>query len=151
MDGRRPVVPPRDMLPGPDNTAFAGLDRYVSLMQSCWHQEPERRPGFASIIPVLEALLIEQGGTVGGSGEEEEPDRAPAVAAAAPAQPPPVEDESKCVLCIDAKPTVQLVHAGTSHKCLCRDCAKEAEKKRALKLCLICKQKVEAVVYDTYT
>lgn len=35
MSGGRPVVPPRDQLPGPDDAWFEGLDAYIVLMERC--------------------------------------------------------------------------------------------------------------------
>lgn len=33
LSGERPVVPPLDALPGPDNASFAGMDSYMQLMR----------------------------------------------------------------------------------------------------------------------
>lgn len=51
--GGRLDVPPRNALPGPDTAAFAGLDDYISLMQRCWAQAPEERPGFQQVVVEL--------------------------------------------------------------------------------------------------
>jgi hypothetical protein len=56
-NGERLVAPPRDKVPGADTSAFQGLDAYVTLMERCWAQRPEERPGFREIIVQIRALL----------------------------------------------------------------------------------------------
>ncbi|KAL0046815.1 hypothetical protein WJX82_010624 [Trebouxia sp. C0006] len=50
----RPDIPPLDSLPGPP---LPGIEEYVQLMQACWHEEPDQRPGFESITGSLRLLL----------------------------------------------------------------------------------------------
>ncbi|KAA6419315.1 MAG: PAS domain-containing tyrosine kinase [Trebouxia sp. A1-2] len=50
----RPDIPPLDSLPGPP---LPGIEEYIQLMQACWHEEPEVRPGFESITGSLRSLL----------------------------------------------------------------------------------------------
>lgn len=57
MLGERPVVPPREQLPGVDTPQFAGLDAYLELMEACWAEDPGRRPGFDSIAQRLHGQL----------------------------------------------------------------------------------------------
>ena len=57
MVGLRPAIPPLETLPGPDAKPFAGLGRYIELMQACWHQDPAARPSFAEVCDVLKNLL----------------------------------------------------------------------------------------------
>lgn len=56
-EGRRLEIPPRAALPGPDTSAFDGLDSYVGLICRCWAQDPENRPSFQEIIAELRYLL----------------------------------------------------------------------------------------------
>jgi serine/threonine protein kinase len=57
ISGKRPAVPPREALPGPDTAQFGGLDAYIALMQRCWATDPAERPGFAEVVRQLRALL----------------------------------------------------------------------------------------------
>ncbi len=50
--GRLPVPAPSD-LPGPGSADFEGVVAYLALMQRCWAQRPQERPGFAEIITQL--------------------------------------------------------------------------------------------------
>ncbi|KAL0037083.1 hypothetical protein WJX77_012077 [Trebouxia sp. C0004] len=49
----RPDIPPLDSLPGPP---LPGIEEYVELMQACWHEQPDHRPGFESITGSLRLL-----------------------------------------------------------------------------------------------
>ena len=54
MAGRRPPLPADpEALPG---GTFPGLGGYVQLVQRCWKQEPQDRPGFAEIAARLREL-----------------------------------------------------------------------------------------------
>lgn len=55
-EGGRLPIPPRVELPGADTPTFAGLDRYISLMQRCWAQDPAERPTFNQVALELEEL-----------------------------------------------------------------------------------------------
>ncbi|KAI7835872.1 hypothetical protein COHA_010220 [Chlorella ohadii] len=57
IGGKRPELPPREELPGPDTAQFGGLDAYIALMQRCWAAEPAERPGFAEVVRQLRTLL----------------------------------------------------------------------------------------------
>lgn len=57
MCGERLPIPPVESLPGPDAPRFAGLPAYLALMQRCWAQEPERRPGFQQVVAELRQLI----------------------------------------------------------------------------------------------
>jgi len=55
LAGGRLDVPPIDALPGPDTAAFGGggLEGYLALMQRCWAQVSEQRPGFQQVVREL--------------------------------------------------------------------------------------------------
>ena len=55
MGGLRPPIPDPATLPGPG--PFAGLGRYIELMEACWSQEPSARPSFNEICDVLKKLV----------------------------------------------------------------------------------------------
>ncbi|KAL4439870.1 hypothetical protein ABPG75_002871 [Micractinium tetrahymenae] len=57
MSGERLPIPPVESLPGSDTRQFAGLPGYLALMQRCWAQDPEQRPGFRQIIEDLRRLV----------------------------------------------------------------------------------------------
>lgn len=59
LSGERPPIPSRKNLPGPaaDNKNFKGLDGCIALMNRCWAQKVEDRPGFGEIIGELRALI----------------------------------------------------------------------------------------------
>ncbi|KFM26814.1 Serine/threonine-protein kinase CTR1 [Auxenochlorella protothecoides] len=56
-EGGRLAVPDRAALPGPDTQDWDGLDAYVDLIRACWAQNPNDRPTFSEVIPVLRDLL----------------------------------------------------------------------------------------------
>ncbi|KAL4450218.1 hypothetical protein ABPG77_010887 [Micractinium sp. CCAP 211/92] len=55
--GERPVIPPREELPGPDSATFAGLEAYCQLVRDCWAQDATQRPTMAQVVRRLRALL----------------------------------------------------------------------------------------------
>lgn len=50
----RPDIPPLDELPG---GAFPDLPQYITLLEACWHEDPDQRPSFETIITSLRAML----------------------------------------------------------------------------------------------
>ena len=50
----RPDIPSLDELPG---GAFPDLPQYITLLEACWHEDPEQRPSFETIITSLRAML----------------------------------------------------------------------------------------------
>ena len=63
-NGGRPEIPePTSPLLRGGN--FPGYDDYVSLMKSCWAQNPKDRPGFDHIIAVLRKIVIGLGNSTG--------------------------------------------------------------------------------------
>lgn len=55
-EGARLPIPARADLPGPGALEFAGLGRYVALLQRCWAQNPLDRPTFEEAAAELEAM-----------------------------------------------------------------------------------------------
>jgi hypothetical protein len=54
--GGRPAIPAPHELPGPDSSAWPGLERYMALMGRCWHQNPLERPSFQEVVAELREL-----------------------------------------------------------------------------------------------
>ena len=50
----RPDIPPMDELPG---GSFPNLPQYITLLESCWQDDPEQRPSFESCIASLRSML----------------------------------------------------------------------------------------------
>ncbi len=50
LNGGRPAIPGPEEVQG---GGFAGLGDYVALMQRCWAQEPQDRPGFGEVVRCL--------------------------------------------------------------------------------------------------
>lgn len=59
--GKRPAIPPRGELPGPDTASWQGLAAYCRLMSDCWSQDPAARPSFDDILPRLAELAEQEG------------------------------------------------------------------------------------------
>ncbi len=58
--GGRPLLPDRQELPGYNSASFTELDSYISLMETCWAQDPEARPSFVQISDMLRYALHTQ-------------------------------------------------------------------------------------------
>lgn len=52
QEGLRPSIPKPEDLPGAEKV-FAGLDRYIALLNRCWSQKPADRPPLAAIVSEL--------------------------------------------------------------------------------------------------
>ncbi|KAL3138899.1 hypothetical protein ABBQ32_005722 [Trebouxia sp. C0010 RCD-2024] len=52
----RPEIPDINTLPGP---RWSGVEGFIEIMQACWHQDPDRRPPFESVIASLRTLLVQ--------------------------------------------------------------------------------------------
>lgn len=77
----RPLIPTTDDPDGIRGGSFAGYDAYVDLMNKCWAQNAEERPGFPEVISALRDIM----GTVSSPGSQE--DMTPGNAAAEDAVP----------------------------------------------------------------
>ena len=48
MGGKRPEIPARELLPGPDNDSFIHMDAYIDLLKRCW-AEVRAQEGFGQV------------------------------------------------------------------------------------------------------
>lgn len=69
-EGGRLAVPDRAALPGPDTQDWDGLDAYATSSAPCWAQNPNDRPTFSEVIPVLSGGGVSVGGGEGVQGRE---------------------------------------------------------------------------------
>ncbi|WIA08465.1 hypothetical protein OEZ85_007902 [Tetradesmus obliquus] len=56
MSGGRPEIPNESELP-PGTSSSTCLASYMTLMEECWDQDPDKRPGFGRIAARLQAMI----------------------------------------------------------------------------------------------
>lgn len=67
----------------------------------------------------------------------------------APPQAPQPDDDSLCIICMDAEAVAGVLHGESVHKCLCKECAQTLKDARTQN-CPMCRERIDGFVMHVY-
>ena len=141
LKGKGLHIPAMNELPGPEPaSAFTGLNGDIQLMKQCWSQDPKDRPTMAEVAFALRKLSTDLPSTT-------DSNVLPAGGGAAGVVPS--NEATECVVCLDQKTVIALIHhnsnqGNTAHMCCCAECAKILQSRRLP--CPMCRQPIDGTV-----